>query len=116
MKITNKSILGLIIVAIILTLPAEARADRFHRGGFYSPAPALVIAGVAGVAAAAMYYSTRPTYVVAPQTVVVQQPMIVQSQAAPQMTYYCRATGTNYPDTMTCPGGWSALNPGMPPQ
>jgi hypothetical protein len=41
-----------------------------------------------------------------PQNVAVQQPVL----------FYCKATGTNYPETMTCPGGWSTMTAQTPPQ
>lgn len=30
--------------------------------------------------------------------------------------YYCKATGTHYPETMSCPGGWSTMTAETPPQ
>jgi len=61
----------------------------------------------------------------APQTVIVQSPPVQAPQAmTPPATqviaqtptlYYCRDTGTYYPDTMTCPGGWSQAQAGVPP-
>lgn len=73
----------------------------------------------------------RPYYASAPRTVVIQQaPPVTVIQSAPPVTevqppapapetpviYYCRATGTNYPETMTCPGGWSTMTANTPPQ
>jgi hypothetical protein len=84
----------------------------------------------------AWYFYSRPY--VAPRTVVIQQappvtviqtappesaPPVVVAQAptapVPAQTpviYYCKATGTNYPETMTCPGGWSTMTATTPPQ
>ena len=117
MKIMNKMILGLLAFSIA-ALPVEARADRFHRDfGHYRGPGILAVAGFAGVATA-MYYASRPTYIAVPQTVIVQQPQYIQQPQViqPQVGYYCKATGTNYPDTMSCPGGWSFVTPGVPPQ
>jgi hypothetical protein len=57
----------------------------------------------------------------APPVVVQQAPPVVVEQAppaAPPVTpviYYCRATGTNYPETMSCPGGWQTMTAQTPP-
>ena len=80
------------------------------------------------------YYYPRP-YVVAgpPPTVIVQQPapppvtvieqpappvapppLVAQAPATPTL-YWCKATGTYYPETMTCPGGWMTQVGGAPP-
>jgi hypothetical protein len=75
-------------------------------------------------------YFLRPTPVYEPRTVIIQEPpqVIVQQPAAQQpqpsppvvsqsapVLYYCKATGTFYPDTMTCPGGWMQSVGGAPP-
>lgn len=71
------------------------------------------------------YYYPRPYAITTPQTVIIQQPAQPQQvvvQAAPQVAapspvlYYCQSTGTYYPDTMTCPGGWSTQVAGTPPK
>jgi hypothetical protein len=75
------------------------------------------------------YYPRPQTYVVesAPETVIVQQtpPVVVQQPTPPAaaaaapiipVIYYCKATGTNYPETMSCPGGWSKMTADTPPQ
>jgi hypothetical protein len=90
------------------------------------------------------YYYTQPhSFVVVqqPQPVVIQQvqqqpPTVIMQQPEPQapgpvppmavapapaapmqpVLYYCKATGTNYPETMTCPGGWSTMTAQTPPQ
>jgi hypothetical protein len=53
------------------------------------------------------------------QTVVVQappeQPQVAQAPSQP-VIYYCKATGTNYPETMSCPGGWQIMTAMTPPQ
>ncbi len=60
-----------------------------------------------------------------PQTVVVQQAPPAAVQAPPPVIappppspvlYYCKATGTHYPETMSCPGGWSTMTAETPPQ
>ena len=76
-------------------------------------------------------YYERPYFQPIPQTVIVQQvppPVtVVQQQPAPQamlpappvqspVLFYCRATGTHYPETMSCPGGWMTMTAGTPPQ
>jgi hypothetical protein len=71
------------------------------------------------VAGPAWYFYARPYAERPPQTIIIQQ----QPPAAPQppvvaqapTMYYCKATGTYYPDTMTCPGGWSPVVAGAPP-
>jgi hypothetical protein len=50
-----------------------------------------------------------------------QQPPITVIQQAPPIAvspvlYYCKATGTHYPETMSCPGGWSTMTAETPPQ
>lgn len=80
------------------------------------------------------YFYDRPyIHTHAPRTVIIEQAppvTVVQAappaaeapvtiaQAAPQtpVIYYCKATGTNYPETMTCPGGWSTMTATTPPQ
>ena len=80
------------------------------------------------------YYYPRPHSFIVPQPVVVQQqpPVVIQQapppvvvQQAPQpvmapppspVLYYCKATGTHYPETMSCPGGWSTMTAETPPQ
>jgi hypothetical protein len=74
------------------------------------------------------YFYPRPYAVTTPQTVIIQQPVqqqpqqVVIEQGAPQaavpspVLYYCRSTETYYPDTMTCPGGWSTQTAGEPPK
>lgn len=45
-------------------------------------------------------------------------PPVAVTQAPAQVTpvmYYCKATGTYYPETMTCPNGWSTVTSGAPP-
>jgi len=80
------------------------------------------------------YPRPYPVYVTpAPQTVIVEQPaaqpqVVMAAPPAPQamtappapaqvipVMYYCRATETYYPETMTCPGGWSTSVAGTPP-
>lgn len=74
------------------------------------------------------YFYERPhSFVVqqAPPPVIVQQvpvapPAVVMQQPQPApvspVLYYCRATGTHYPETMSCPGGWSIMTAEAPPQ
>ena len=61
-----------------------------------------------------------------PAPVVVAQPAPVMAAPAPMMAapapqmitptmYYCKATGTYYPETMTCPNGWTPVTAGAPP-
>jgi hypothetical protein len=68
-----------------------------------------------------------------PQMVIIQQPAPVMIQPAPVMVgqpapvmaapaqvitptmYYCKATETYYPQTMTCPNGWTPVTAGAPP-
>jgi hypothetical protein len=81
------------------------------------------------------YYYPRPY--VQPQTVIIQPAAPVQpplyappvetapamtappvAQAAPppvQTMYYCKSTERYYPETMTCPLGWTPVTPGAPP-
>ncbi len=87
------------------------------------------------------HYYMHP--VAQPQMVIIQQPapapMFVQQAPAPQVVvqqappapapvmtapapvavtptmYYCKATGTYYPETMTCPNGWTPVTAGAPP-
>ena len=68
------------------------------------------------------YPRTEVVYETAPPTQVVMQsapqPVIVQSApppAPPAPSYYCKATGTYYPETTTCPGGWMTSIAGSPP-
>ena|SRR6185436_15979711 len=75
------------------------------------------------------YYYDRPhTFIVQPaQPVVIQQasPVVVQSAPQPMtpppppppspVLYYCKATGTHYPETLTCPGGWMTRTAETPP-
>jgi hypothetical protein len=85
---------------------------------------------VAGAAAATTWaFYPRPYPVYPPQTVVIQQvpapqPQVVVEQApapaqtvvqAPPVLYFCKSTETYYPDTMTCPGGWTTMMAGAPP-
>ena len=58
--------------------------------------------------------SSQPRVIVqqVPQTVVIEP----VSPAVTPVVYYCKATGTNYPETMTCPGGWSVITGSAPPQ
>ena len=65
-----------------------------------------------------------PAYPAPVQTVIVQAPpppvqaVVAQPAPAPApepVLYYCKATGTYYPETMTCPGGWSNVSAGKPP-
>jgi hypothetical protein len=83
------------------------------------------------VAGATWAFYPRPYPVYPPQTVVIQQvpvqayppaaPQVVMQPApqviaqAPPVLYYCKSTETYYPDTMTCPGGWSTMVAGAPP-
>jgi hypothetical protein len=49
----------------------------------------------------------------------VAPPVAMMPQPAPPVSpvlYYCKATGTHYPETMTCPGGWSMMTAETPPQ
>ena len=83
----------------------------------------------------AWYFYERPhTFVVQPSPpVVVQQApsVVVVPQSPPQappvtvapppppsspVLYYCKATGTHYPETMSCPGGWMTMTAETPPQ
>jgi hypothetical protein len=91
------------------------------------------VGAAAGAAAATTWaFYPRPYPVYPPQTVVIQQvpapqPQVVVEQAPPQLQpqqqvvqaspvlYYCKSTETYYPDTMTCPGGWSTMMAGSPP-
>lgn len=66
-----------------------------------------------------------------PQMVIIQQPapVVVQQQPPAQVMvqqapapaavtptmYYCKATGTYYPETMSCPNGWTPVTAGAPP-
>jgi hypothetical protein len=65
-----------------------------------------------------------------PQMVIIQQPapVMVQQAPAPVMVapvaapapvtptmYYCKATERYYPETMTCPNGWTPITAGAPP-
>lgn len=73
------------------------------------------------------YYEPRTVVIEqsapAPQVVMVptaQPPAPVMMMAPPvpvqnPVMYYCRNTGTYYPETMTCPGGWSAVTAQTPP-
>src|SRR4051812_27103015 len=84
------------------------------------------------VAGPSWFFYPRPIFEVAPRTVVIEQPAPVTvlpppvvmpaTPPAPQVTvadpvlYYCKSTGTYYPETMPCPGGWSPHTAGTPPQ
>ena len=76
-------------------------------------------------------YYERPHSFAQPQTIIVQQapvippPVIVPpppavlapaALSASPVLYYCRATGTHYPETLTCPGGWTTMTATTPPQ
>jgi hypothetical protein len=80
------------------------------------------------------WYPTPHSFVIAPQPPVIMQqapPVIVQQapvvppppqpMAAPPpvpaapVLYYCKATGTHYPETMSCPGGWMTMTAETPP-
>jgi hypothetical protein len=69
-------------------------------------------------------FFSRPYVVHEPRTVIVEQPPVTIVQAPPvpasapvpaPVLYYCKSTGTYYPDTMTCPGGWSVVTASAPP-
>lgn len=54
----------------------------------------------------------------APAPVVVAQQPVTPAPAPAAVTptmYYCKATGTYYPETMTCPNGWTPITAGAPP-
>lgn len=76
------------------------------------------------------HFFARPYPSTPPQTVIIQQvpatppPQVTVVQPSPPaatpapqtpVLYYCKAKGTFYPDTMTCPGGWSISTAGAPP-
>jgi hypothetical protein len=85
-----------------------------------------------------VWYERPHTFVtIAPPVVVEQTPPVVIQQTPPvvvQQTpayppppppapapvvtpvmYYCKATGTHYPETMSCPGGWMTMTAETPP-
>ena len=70
------------------------------------------------VVGSAWHFYARPYH---PQTVIIeQQPQppqvtVIQAPPAPPVLYYCKATGTYYPEIMTCPGGWTTHQAGTPP-
>jgi hypothetical protein len=72
------------------------------------------------------FYERPHSFVIAqPAPVVIQQapPVVVQQAPVPPppppapapVMYYCKATGTHYPETMTCPGGWMTMTAETPP-
>ena len=74
------------------------------------------------------YIPSQTVVVESPPQVVMVQPqpappppvMVVQpQQSAPVQSpvlYYCKATGTHYPETMSCPGGWMTMTASTPPE
>ncbi|MGZ3699184.1 MAG: hypothetical protein ACXWPM_10610 [Bdellovibrionota bacterium] len=77
------------------------------------------------------FYDRPHSFVqVVPPPVVVEQapPVVIQQQPLPPavappiappaspVLYYCKATGTHYPETMSCPGGWTIHTAETPPQ
>lgn len=84
----------------------------------------------------AWHFYARPYPAYPPRTVIIEQappPQVTLIQAPPAqpapapvpapapaaelkpVLYYCKATGTYYPDTLTCPAGWSIAAAGVPP-
>jgi hypothetical protein len=58
----------------------------------------------------------------APQPVIIQQappvataPVAAAPASVTPTMYYCKATGNYYPETMTCPNGWTPISAGSPP-
>jgi hypothetical protein len=45
-----------------------------------------------------------------------QQPVMMQAPPQTPVLYYCKATGTHYPETMSCPGGWTTMTATTPPE
>jgi hypothetical protein len=132
MSLTKSAVLiaSLLSVAGGMLVPVPAHAFERWRDGHYPGGRAGAWPGRWNygrhvgrmgwwwVAGPSWYYYDRPYYAPAPQTVIIEQAQppvtVVQAPAAPTM-YYCRATGTYYPDTMSCPGGWTPVVPGAPP-
>ncbi len=128
MKIFKHGMTALLISLPFLcasTEPAFAGVSvnlGFHSGGYWHHGWHDGHAGWWWVRGASWRAYPRPYPVYVPQTVVVQQPLpppvtVVQAAppAPPATLYYCKSTGTYYPDTMTCPGGWTPVTAGAPP-
>jgi hypothetical protein len=58
-----------------------------------------------------------PTQYVIQQAPPAQPPVMAAPAPAPisPTMYFCKATGTYYPETMTCPNGWTPISAGAPP-
>lgn len=131
MKINTRLLAALVLSFTILggTIAHSANAfEYWGRGGRWVHDRHDGRLGWWWIVGPSWYYYPRPYAVTAPQTVIIQQPIqaqpqqVVIEQGAPQaaapspVLYYCKSTETYYPDTMTCPGGWSTQIAGTPPR
>lgn len=135
LKYQRSILLGSLL--LVLGIPTVSHADGRHhfrenewRGGRWVHDRHDGRLGWWWVVGPAWTFYSRPYYAPAPRTVVIQQaPPVTVIQPAPTVTevqppappqnpviYYCRATGTNYPETMSCPGGWTTMTANTPPQ
>jgi hypothetical protein len=129
MKINTRLLALLVLAFTVLSGSVAHSANAFEywgRGGRWVHDRHEGRLGWWWIVGPSWYYYPRPYAVTAPQTVIIQQPVqqpqqVVIEQAAPQVAnspvlYYCKSTETYYPDTMTCPGGWSTQIAGTPPK
>ena len=64
-----------------------------------------------------VYYDRPHSFAQPPQTIIIQQaPVAPPAPVVSPVMYYCKATGTHYPETVTCPGGWTTMTAETPPQ
>jgi hypothetical protein len=137
MKMANRKLLmGVVAVAMATAAlgssPARAAEFRFghgdwHRGHWVHDRHGGRLGWWWVVGPVWHYYSRPHSFVVveqAPPVIVEQAPpatpvTVVQPAPAPApspVLYYCKATGTHYPETLHCPGAWLVMTAETPPQ